>query len=415
MMSGITLNKAYLKIRTSRFNFLYIQSFGLMLICMLCMLAFLYSFSAFSSNQQNLKALRERIQSLQKDLTSKEAIKQSTANALQEVERIISTINQKLAKLIENERQAMEEFTQLQMQYNQTKNEIETERTRLEKLFYQQYLGGQQDSLRFMLSQQDPNQIARDIYYFKQLSLARSDSINNLQDNQYKIEALIQASHQKKEEVLAIQTEYFAQRKKLEQEKSKHQTLLSQISGEITQKQQEINKLESDEKRITNLVNEINKILVQEKRTNTSINSKLPDASTTGIPFASLKGKLNLPVRGKLLNSFGGQRSGKHVTWKGLFIQSPSGSDVKAISDGRVVFADWLRGFGNLIILDHGKGYMSLYGNNETLHKQVGKIIQGGDTIATVGNSGGNPESGLYFELRHKGKPFDPLTWIKIE
>ena len=120
-------------------------------------------------------------------------------------------------------------------------------------------------------------------------------------------------------------------------------------------------------------------------------------------------------MRGKLLNSFGGQRSGKHVTWKGLFIQSPSGSDVKAISEGRVVFADELRGFGNLIILDHGNGYMSLYGNNETLHKQVGNIIRGGDTIATVGNSGGNPDSGLYFELRHKGKPFDPLTWIKVE
>lgn len=115
------------------------------------------------------------------------------------------------------------------------------------------------------------------------------------------------------------------------------------------------------------------------------------------------------------MNSFGGQRSGKHVTWKGLFIQSPIGNDVKAISEGRVVFADWLRGFGNLIILDHGSGYMSLYGNNATLQKQVGSIVRGGDTIAIVGNSGGNADSGLYFELRHKGKPFDPLTWIKIE
>ena len=191
--------------------------------------------------------------------------------------------------------------------------------------------------------------------------------------------------------------------------------MLAQISGQITQQQQEIYKLENDEKRITHLVNEISKLLVQEKPRNTPTNSKLPDASTAGIPFASLKGKLNLPVRGKLLNSFGGQRSGKHVTWKGLFIQSPSGNDVKAISEGRVVFADELRGFGNLIILDHGNGYMSLYGNNETLHKQVGNIIRGGDTIATVGNSGGNPDSGLYFELRHKGKPFDPLTWIKVE
>ena len=406
----IILDKSCLGIST--FNSIHTQYLKLMLICIL---ASLYPFSAFSDNQENLKALRERIQLLQKDLVSKETIKQSTSNMLQETERTIGIINQKLTKLIENDRQANEDFKQLQIQYKHIKNEVEIERNQLERLFYQQYLGGQQDYLRLMLNQQDPNQIARNIHYYKQLSLARSGSIENLQDNQYKIEDLAQVSHQKKEEITAIQTEYFTQRKKLEQEKNKHQIMLAQISGQITQQQQEIYKLENDEKRITHLVNEISKLLVQEKPRNTPTNSKLPDASTAGIPFASLKGKLNLPVRGKLLNSFGGQRSGKHVTWKGLFIQSPSGNDVKAISEGRVVFADELRGFGNLIILDHGNGYMSLYGNNETLHKQVGNIIRGGDTIATVGNSGSNPDSGLYFELRHKGKPFDPLTWIKVE
>lgn len=382
---------------------------------LICMVAFIYPFAAFPSNQESLKALRERIQSLQKELASKESIKQSTSDALQETERTINTINHRLAKLIENDRQANEDFKRLQAQYQQTENEIQIARNQLEKLLYQQYLGGQQDYLRLVLKQQDPNQIARDLYYYKQLSLAHSSTIRNLQDNQYRIESLARASRQKKEEITAIQTEYFAQRKNLEQEKSKHQIMLLQVSEQITQQQQEIIKLGNDEKRITNLVNEINKLLVQEKPKNAPINDKLPDTSTAGIPFLSLKGKLNLPVQGKLLNSFGGQRSGKHVTWKGLFIQSSIGSDVKAISGGRVVFADWLRGFGNLIILDHGSGYMSLYGNNATLHKQVGNIIRGGDTIATIGNSGGNVDSGLYFELRYKGKPFDPLTWMKVE
>ena len=403
----IILDKSCLGIST--FNSIHIQYFKLMLICIL---AFLYPFSAFSDNQENLKALRERIQLLQKDLASKETIQQSTSNMLQETERTIGIINQKLTRLIENDRQANEDFKQLQIQYKHIKNEVEIERNQLERLFYQQYLGGQQDYLRLMLNQQDPNQIARNIHYYKQLSLARSGSIENLQDNQYKIEDLAQVSHQKKEEITAIQTEYFAQRKKLEQEKNKHQIMLAQISGQITQQQQEIYKLENDEKRITHLVNEISKLLVQEKPRNTPTNSKLPDASTAGIPFASLKGKLNLPVRGKLLNSFGGQRSGKHVTWKGLFIQSPSGNDVKAISEGRVVFADELRGFGNLIILDHGNGYMSLYGNNESLLKQVGDKTQSGETVASVGSTGGALESGVYFELRHEGKPFDPMKWV---
>ena len=100
------------------------------------------------------------------------------------------------------------------------------------------------------------------------------------------------------------------------------------------------------------------------------------------------------------------------MLWKGLFVRTSSGQAVKAIAAGQVVFADWLRGFGNLLIIDHGKGYMSLYGNNESLHKQVGDILRGGDTIAVVGNSGGNDISGLYFELRHKSKPLDPIKWL---
>jgi len=103
------------------------------------------------------------------------------------------------------------------------------------------------------------------------------------------------------------------------------------------------------------------------------------------------------------------------MTWKGLFIRAAGGDAVKAVAAGQVVFADWLRGFGNILIVDHGDDYLSLYGNNETLYKQVGDTLQGGDTIAAVGNSGGNPDSGLYFELRHKGKPFDPLGWATLK
>jgi septal ring factor EnvC (AmiA/AmiB activator) len=98
-----------------------------------------------------------------------------------------------------------------------------------------------------------------------------------------------------------------------------------------------------------------------------------------------------------------------------LFIQAPTGREVKAVAPGRVVFADWLRGFGNLLILDHGDGFMSLYGNNETLIGRIGEPVRGGDTVAIVGASGGNTVSGLYFELRHQGRPFDPLGWLNLK
>ena len=131
------------------------------------------------------------------------------------------------------------------------------------------------------------------------------------------------------------------------------------------------------------------------------------------IPFKSLKGKLTLPVRSKVSNKFGTRRPESTMAWTGWFLRVPANQPVKAIAAGRVVYADWLRGFGNLLIIDHGQGYMSLYGNNEALYKQVGDNLHGGDTIAVVGNSGGNEDSGLYFELRFEGKPFDPGKWVK--
>ena len=146
-------------------------------------LTFFYPLPAFSDNQENLTVLRERIQSLQKELASKEALKQDTSEALQETEHAIHSINQKLTKLLEKDRKANEDFKQLQAQYQQIKNEIELERNQLEKLLYQQYLKGQQDYLRLVVNQKDPHQIARDLHYYKKFSLAAAESIKDLQNH----------------------------------------------------------------------------------------------------------------------------------------------------------------------------------------------------------------------------------------
>jgi septal ring factor EnvC (AmiA/AmiB activator) len=141
---------------------------------------------------------------------------------------------------------------------------------------------------------------------------------------------------------------------------------------------------------------------------------RVPEASSAEGRFGQLRGKLALPVRGELASRFGSPRQDGGVVWKGLFIAAKPGEDVKAVASGRVVFADWLRGFGNLLIIDHGDSYLSLYGYNETLYKQVGDTIRGGERVAAVGNTGGHPESGLYFEMRHEGRPFDPMTWVSV-
>jgi septal ring factor EnvC (AmiA/AmiB activator) len=140
-------------------------------------------------------------------------------------------------------------------------------------------------------------------------------------------------------------------------------------------------------------------------------NERLPEPGVPAGVFASLKGRLALPVTGEIANRFGQARADGGLQWRGITILARPGQEVRSVAPGRVVFADWLRGFGNLLIVDHGDGYMTLYGNNESLLRRVGDGVRGGDPVATVGSSGGSAQAGLYFELRHRGKPVDPLGW----
>ncbi len=371
--------------------------------------------AAPKANQEDLKQLRHRIEALQKELVSNEESRSEAADALRESEQAISNASRKLTELTQEQHAANNILSHLQTQSRQVKGNIEMQQLQLGDLLYRQYIGGQQEYFRLLLNQQDPNQIARELHYYSYITRARAEDINTLRANLEQLDVLTRESRNKSLEIAAIQAEQARQKKHLEQEKAEHKKLLTRISLQVEQQRREISKLKRDEERLSRLVERIGRLLTQKKRTEPLSNSRLPDASTDGNPFAALKGRLSLPVRGELTNRFGSPRSGGSMTWKGLLIRSPNGEEVKAIAGGRVVFADWLRGFGNLMIVDHGGSYMSLYGNNEILYKQVGDTIRSGDTIATVGNSGGNADSGLYFELRHQGKPFDPLSWVRIK
>lgn len=373
---------------------------------------------------ENLKLLQNRIKVLQKDLANKETSKTEAADALRNSERAISETNRILTTLTQQRIEADNSLDLLLDQSKQIQNQIKIQQEQLGKMLYYQYVSGQRDYLQLLLSQQDPNQIARNLHYYGYLKRARSENIDTLRSQHEQLDRLTRETRAKREEIAKIQTEQTRRKLQLEQEKIKREKILINLSEKITQQQQEISKLKGNEQRLAILVKELNKLLAQKKSASASIpksslptihNRMLPDSSVSGRSFVALKGQLRLPVRGELVNRFNSPRQEGGVKWSGLFIRSPSGNEVKAIAGGQVVFADWLRGFGNLMILDHGNTYMSLYGYNETIYKRVGDSVLGGDTIATVGNSGGNRESGLYFELRHQGRPFDPLTWVKIE
>ena len=366
-----------------------------------------------TAQKQELNALRNRIDTLQKTLAASEETKNEAVDALRESERAISESNRLLRELAEDQRGVNARLADLREQNQRTSGDLDAQRTRLARLLYQQYTGGQPDALKLLLNREDPNRIAREIHYLTYLARARAELIANLRANIGRISDLTQETQEESTALAAINAAQQAQRKRLESEKAARKAVLVKVSRQIENHRREISTLKRDETRLAKLIEQLSQMLARTKPPRLR-NERLPDGAPAIGAFGQLKGRLNLPVRGELKNRFGGPREGSGVLWKGLFIASPTGQDVKAIAPGRVVFADWLRGFGNLLIIDHGDGYMSLYGNNESLFKQVGDAARSGETVAAVGNSGGNMDSGLYFEIRHQGVAFDPLGWVSL-
>jgi len=368
--------------------------------------------TAYASQQQELENLRKRITAMQRDMDKTTESKSEAADALRESERAISNSNRKLAELSAQQRAADHKLDKLQEQQHKLSGDIAGQQALLGQLLYQQYLGGKQEYLKLLLSDKDPNQISRELEYYQYIARSRAALLAALRDDLAALNMVGIAAREQRNELASLRAEQAVQKRTLEKEKLARQRMLKKISLQLRQQHREINRLQRDESRLAQLVDRITKMLAQPKSQSLFRNDNLPDNRFDGSPFEQLKGKLTLPVKGEITNRFGAQRPDSTVQWKGLFLRTSSGQAVKAIATGQVVFADWLRGFGNLLIIDHGKGYMTLYGNNETLYKQVGDIVRGGDTIASVGNSGGNENFGLYFELRHESKPLDPMKWI---
>ena len=384
-----------------------------LLLLVLCNLI-LFS-TAYADRQEELENLREHIAAMQRELEKTSGSKSEATDALRDSERAISNSNRKLAELATQQRAADKKLNELQKQEQLLAGSMSEQRVLLGRLLYQQYLGGKQEHLKLLLNNQNPNQLARDLRYYQYIAHNRANWLTALHDDLAALNALSMATRQQRAELTSLRTEQSAQKKILEKEQRARQQVLGNISQQLRQQRREIKRLQHNENRLAQLVDKLAKMLAQPKSGSLFHNENLPDNRFDGSPFDQLKGRLALPVKGEVTNRFGTPRPDSTVLWKGLFLRTPAGQSVKAVAAGRGGFADWLRGFGNLLIVDHGKGYMSLYANNETLFKQVGDMLRGGDTIAAVGNSGGNQDSGLYFELRHESKPLDPIKWVAVK
>ena len=366
-----------------------------------------------ANQQEDLEKLRLRIATLQQDIEKTFESKSEAADALRESERTISNSNRALYKLKAQQREVNLTLNQFQQQSKQISGDMQEQQLQLAKLLHQQYLGGKQEYFKLLLGNQDPNQVARELQYYEYIVQSRAIWLKKMRNNLDKLNAVTTQVRQKNSELTALQAEQSAQQQSLLKEKNAHQQLLNKISLQLKQQKKEIGRLQKDENRLSKLLEKLSRIVAEPKSSPPkNSNTVATGKHTPALQFAKLKGKLSLPVAAKIGNKFGDKRPDSPMLWKGLFLQTAASQPVYAIAAGQVIYADWLRGFGNLLIIDHGQGYMSLYGNNETLYKQVGDDLQSGDTIAAVGNSGGNENYGLYFELRHEGIPLDPAKWV---
>jgi len=398
-------------------------------------------------------ALREKLDVLRRAIAAGEATRSEAADALAASERSISDLNRQLRELDVQQRALQTELGQLGDRQKAVEARAQALQKRLATLLRQRYLAGGQDALKLLFSGTNPHQVERDLHYQTYIAHAQADMLRELRASLDTLHDLADQARERDAALARIATARQAQRAALQQEQQTRRTLLANIAEKLRLQRREAGALERDEKRLGRVVEELARVIERQagdrelarqrarERRPELARSPDPKAGTAKTPtrpsapaaadaadhnelvadasgnlagsFAQLKGRLRLPLRGDITGRFGARRDGG-PSWKGVFIRAAQGAEVRAVAPGRVVFAEWLRGFGNLLIIDHGDQYLSIYGNNEALLRQPGDRVGSGEAIATTGNSGGNPETGLYFELRFQGRPFDPLTWARL-
>jgi septal ring factor EnvC (AmiA/AmiB activator) len=434
-------------------------------------------------------SIQQKLGNLKKDIARTESAREDAADELAESEQAISEANRKLRDLADDLAATNQKLNGLELERSHLAATIDTQKKQLARLLRDQYVAGNEDRIKLLLSGDNPNRINRDLQMMAYVSQAQAKLLASLRANLAAIETNQAEVQNAKDELDEIAQEEREQKAVLVKERAKRAELMGALSKKLSAQRREIGALERDEQRLAGLVDRLAKIIREqqeaaaaEKRRKEALAAKAkadaeaaalaraakekaereriarenaakppgakpevfkpdpiddvepPKVATTppkaadkpepdislgpAAPagaFVALKGKLSPPVSGKVLAKFGSKRPEGGPSWKGVFIKTDEGAPVKVVAAGRVIFSDWMRGFGNIIIVDHGSDYWTLYGNNQSVLKRVGDAVKPGEVIANAGNTGGNEESGLYFELRHLGTgAIDPARWVKF-
>lgn len=350
------------------------------------------------NKSQQLEAVNANINTLKKTLKSIQKKRSSLESALQTSEKSIGNLHRDIRTSKQQLRKGRAEQKQLNHQRKDLIKEREIKLQALTVSLRSAYIAGQDSPLKLLLNQKDPSVVTRMLTYQQYFSDAQNDAADALRktiDRLSSTEALLASTNQTLE---ANHNQWATRRDRLALSNSERQKLLGKLVSDEKSQGQRLLKLETQQQELEQLIAAI-----------ANLKKATPNFDQ---PITTARGKLLWPTTGRLKHRFNQYRADSSTPWKGLFIEVAQGTTVKAAWHGQVIFADWLKGFGLLIILNHGNDYMTLYAHNQSLLHNIGDWVSAGEEIAESGATGGNNDRGLYFEVRHNGKPIDPSQWL---
>lgn len=349
--------------------------------------------------EQELQVVRERISELKQSMDRRAADRDRITGELQAAEVRIAETRIEIRDLERQRDFSERQKIEIEGKLAAERENLERETAELATQVRAAYTSGNQERMRLFLNQRDPAMLGRLMTWHRYLSRYRGANLDAVNASIGNLAELREQAAREEARIAALARARYAELTELDAAQARRQELLASLARKIDEEGSEIERLAAEEEDLKRLIAEL-----------TSILSDYPITSED--PFSALKGALTWPVAGALLHDFGQPRADGRLKWNGVVLAAPRGKDVRAIYHGRVIFADWLAGMGLLVIVDHGEGYMTLYGYNETVLKEAGDWVAPGDVIATVGDSGGRPQTGLYFEIRQGTRPLNPRTWV---
>ena len=374
--------------------------------------------------QADIQRLKDMLDGLKQEVSGLES-------ELKESETDIGRLKRESSELEQQIRDGETRLLDLREQAKELQASLEAQQEQIAQQVRAAYMAGQQGYLKVLLNQDDPGRMARMMRYYEYVGQARVEEINRFNDTLSQIQLASAEIVREQADLRGAREDLEVRESALQTQQHKRTQLLASLQGQSRSEAQKLAARESERAALNKLIKQLDEAITSlptptpppaRSQASSQSQSANQNASQTpaawpagGLAFAQARGKMPLPVRGRIVSRYGSQRGGDaRLKWDGLLVSASLGTQVHAIHGGRVVFADWLRGSGLLLILDHGNGYLSLYGHNQTLLREVGTWVQPGEAIATVGNSGGLPEPSLYFAIRHRGQALDPLAWCML-